>query len=78
MENRVEIISFVNSQTSMSNANAQSINILRNLAVILSPLFPSFIRFCHNVFDGNYKATIGVDFEMQRFDVLGTPLNLQM
>ena len=38
----------------------------------------SVFRFCHNVFAANYKATIGVDFEMQRFDVLGNPLNLQM
>lgn len=35
-------------------------------------------RFCHQVFDANYKATIGVDFEVERFDILGIPFNLQM
>ncbi|KAL7645492.1 UNVERIFIED_CONTAM: hypothetical protein RMT77_003878 [Armadillidium vulgare] len=35
-------------------------------------------RFCHRVFDSNYKATIGVDFEVERFDVLGVPFNLQI
>ncbi|NXY21699.1 RAB34 protein, partial [Atrichornis clamosus] len=28
-------------------------------------------RFCKDTFDKNYKATIGVDFEMERFEVLG-------
>ncbi|XP_047500590.1 ras-related protein Rab-34 [Penaeus vannamei] len=35
-------------------------------------------RFCHQVFDSNYKATIGVDFEVERFDILGIPFNLQI
>lgn len=35
-------------------------------------------RFCNEVFDKDYKATIGVDFEVERFEVLGTPFNLQM
>ncbi|XP_015598433.1 ras-related protein Rab-34 [Cephus cinctus] len=35
-------------------------------------------RFCHKLFDNNYKATIGVDFEVERFDVLGVPFNLQI
>lgn len=35
-------------------------------------------RFCKNVFDRNYKATIGVDFEMERFEVAGIPFSLQM
>uniref|UniRef100_A0A8B9S6Q6 RAB34, member RAS oncogene family n=1 Tax=Apteryx owenii TaxID=8824 RepID=A0A8B9S6Q6_APTOW len=30
-------------------------------------------RFCKDTFDKNYKATIGVDFEMERFEVLGVP-----
>jgi len=37
-----------------------------------------FFRFCKNVFDKNYKATIGVDFEMERFEVLGVPFSLQL
>lgn len=35
-------------------------------------------RFCRNVFDRDYKATIGVDFEMERFEVAGIPFSLQM
>ena len=35
-------------------------------------------RFCKNVFDRDYKATIGVDFEMERFEVAGIPFSLQM
>ncbi|XP_070571522.1 ras-related protein Rab-34-like [Ptychodera flava] len=35
-------------------------------------------RFCHQVFNRDYKATIGVDFEVERFDVLNVPFNLQI
>ena len=35
-------------------------------------------RFCHEIFDRDYKATIGVDFEVERFDILNVPFNLQM
>ncbi|KAL7844362.1 hypothetical protein SRHO_G00229010 [Serrasalmus rhombeus] len=35
-------------------------------------------RFCKDSFDKGYKATIGVDFEMERFEVLGVPFNLQL
>lgn len=35
-------------------------------------------RFCKDAFDKNYKATIGVDFEMERFEVLGIPFSLQL
>ncbi|XP_066601695.1 ras-related protein Rab-34 [Prorops nasuta] len=35
-------------------------------------------RFCHKSFDNNYKATIGVDFEVERFDILGVPFHLQI
>ncbi|OAD55582.1 Ras-related protein Rab-34 [Eufriesea mexicana] len=28
-------------------------------------------RFCHKIFDNNYKATIGVDFEVERWDTAG-------
>lgn len=35
-------------------------------------------RFCKDSFDRTYKATIGVDFEMERFEVLGVPFNLQL
>ncbi|XP_072024432.1 ras-related protein Rab-34-like [Amphiura filiformis] len=35
-------------------------------------------RFCHEIFDRDYKATIGVDFEVERFDILNVPFNLQV
>ena len=35
-------------------------------------------RFCKDVFQRDYKATIGVDFEIERFEVAGTPFSLQM
>ncbi|XP_077150461.1 ras-related protein Rab-34 isoform X1 [Ranitomeya variabilis] len=35
-------------------------------------------RFCKDAFDKNYKATIGVDFEMERFEILGIPFSLQL
>lgn len=35
-------------------------------------------RFCKNVFDRDYKATIGVDFEIERFEIAGVPYSLQM
>ncbi|CAF0752174.1 unnamed protein product [Didymodactylos carnosus] len=36
------------------------------------------ISFCHNTFNRNYKATIGVDFEVERFLLLGIPVTLQV
>ena len=35
-------------------------------------------RFCKQVFDNDYKATIGVDFEVERFEILNAPFTLQM
>uniref|UniRef100_A0A8C5X9U5 Ras-related protein Rab-36 n=1 Tax=Malurus cyaneus samueli TaxID=2593467 RepID=A0A8C5X9U5_9PASS len=35
-------------------------------------------RFCKDNFDRDYKATIGVDFEMERFEIIGMPYNLQI
>lgn len=43
-----------------------------------STLYLFVSRFCKDVFDKNYKATIGVDFEMERFEVLGVPFSLQL
>jgi hypothetical protein len=41
-------------------------------------LFVLFFRFCHDIFDWEYKATIGVDFEVEKFSVLSVPVTLQM
>ncbi|KAH9524498.1 Ras- protein Rab-34 [Bulinus truncatus] len=35
-------------------------------------------RFCNDVFDRDYKATIGVDFEVEKFSVLSIPITLQI
>ncbi|XP_056149465.1 ras-related protein Rab-36 [Lampris incognitus] len=35
-------------------------------------------RFCKDVFDKDYKATIGVDFEIERFELSGVPFSLQI
>uniref|UniRef100_A0A8D2KXR9 RAB36, member RAS oncogene family n=1 Tax=Varanus komodoensis TaxID=61221 RepID=A0A8D2KXR9_VARKO len=35
-------------------------------------------RFCKDVFNRDYKATIGVDFEIERFEVAGVPYSLQI
>ncbi|XP_069367192.1 ras-related protein Rab-36 isoform X2 [Paralichthys olivaceus] len=34
--------------------------------------------FCKNVFERDYKATIGVDFEIERFEISGIPFSLQI
>lgn len=44
--------------------------------MLIPPCLPP--RFCKDTFDKNYKATIGVDFEMERFEVLGVPFSLQL
>ena len=35
-------------------------------------------RYCRNLFDRDYKATIGVDFEFERFVILDQEFNMQM
>ncbi|XP_058271506.1 ras-related protein Rab-34 isoform X2 [Hemibagrus wyckioides] len=35
-------------------------------------------RFCRGTYEKGYKATIGVDFEMERFEILGVPFGLQL
>ena len=37
-----------------------------------------FGRYCRNLFDRDYKATIGVDFEVERFMILDQECNMQM
>ena len=41
-------------------------------------LIPIARSFCDGVFDLNYKATIGVDFLVAKFDILGKPFSLHM
>ncbi|XP_025032675.1 ras-related protein Rab-36 isoform X2 [Python bivittatus] len=39
---------------------------------------PGTVGFCKDVFDRDYKATIGVDFEIERFEIAGVPYSLQI
>lgn len=45
---------------------------------MVKQIIVTLYSFCHKLFDNNYKATIGVDFEVERFDILGLPFHLQM
>lgn len=36
------------------------------------------LRYCRNTFERNYKTTIGVDFEVEKYNVLGIPFNVQL
>ncbi|XP_028400936.1 ras-related protein Rab-36-like [Dendronephthya gigantea] len=35
-------------------------------------------RYCKNIFETDYKATIGVDFQMEIYNMLGLPFSMQM
>ena len=35
-------------------------------------------RYCQHVFESHYKNTIGVDFEVERYKILGQPFCLQL
>uniref|UniRef100_A0A3B4GKY3 Ras-related protein Rab-34-like n=1 Tax=Pundamilia nyererei TaxID=303518 RepID=A0A3B4GKY3_9CICH len=48
------------------------------LPFLVCHLSPVALRFCKGAFEKNYKATIGVDFEMERFEVLDVPFSLQL
>lgn len=49
-----------------------------SISTHLSADFLPSHRLCKNVFDRDYKATIGVDFEIERFEIAGIPYSLQM
>ncbi|XP_066116143.1 ras-related protein Rab-36 isoform X3 [Saccopteryx bilineata] len=62
--------------------NTGTVGLSLSKVVVVGDLFvgkTSLIhRFCKNVFDRDYKATIGVDFEIERFEIAGIPYSLQM
>ena len=35
-------------------------------------------RYCRDIFERNYKTTIGVDFEVEKYRILGVPFSMQM
>ncbi|XP_029704243.1 ras-related protein Rab-34-like [Takifugu rubripes] len=57
------------------NCNIAKVIVVGDVAVGKTCLIS---RFCKGFFDKNYKATIGVDFEMERFEVLGVPFSVQL
>lgn len=36
------------------------------------------LRYCRDIFERNYKTTIGVDFEVEKYEILGVPFNMQI
>ncbi|KAJ8287134.1 hypothetical protein GJAV_G00048030 [Gymnothorax javanicus] len=51
-------------------------HVLLRVALSLSLIPPA--QVCKDLFDRDYKATIGVDFEIERFELLGFPFSLQI
>ncbi|XP_068601147.1 ras-related protein Rab-34-like [Brachionichthys hirsutus] len=62
-------------KTGAVNFNIAKVIVVGDVAVGKTCLIS---RFRKGAFDKNYKATIGVDFEMERFEVLGVPFSLQL
>ncbi|CAF1022165.1 unnamed protein product [Rotaria sordida] len=70
------VINYSTNQRSQKSSNLLSkLVLIGDVAVGKSSLAT---RLCHQTFDRNYKATIGVDFEVERFLILGAPLSLQI
>lgn len=36
------------------------------------------LRYCRDIFERNYKTTIGVDFEVEKYKILGVPFHMQI
>ncbi|KAF0038602.1 hypothetical protein F2P81_009086 [Scophthalmus maximus] len=80
LQKELLFISDVQTGQELSIFTVQSFNIAKvivvgDVAVGKTCLISSF---CKRDFEKNYKATIGVDFEMERFEVLGVPFSLQL
>nr|XP_027779148.1 ras-related protein Rab-36 [Marmota flaviventris] len=68
--------------TACQRRNTGTVGLKLSKVVVVGDLYvgkTSLIhRFCKNVFDRDYKATIGVDFEIERFEIAGIPYSLQI
>ncbi|KAF3813781.1 hypothetical protein GH733_018313 [Mirounga leonina] len=68
--------------TTCQHRNTGTVGLRLSKVVVVGDLYvgkTSLIhRFCKNVFDRDYKATIGVDFEIERFEIAGIPYSLQI
>ena len=41
-------------------------------------MYGVLFRYCRDIFERNYKTTIGVDFEVEKYRILGVPFSMQM
>ncbi|XP_012969398.1 ras-related protein Rab-36 isoform X2 [Mesocricetus auratus] len=68
--------------TACQHRNTGTVGLKLSKVVVVGDLYvgkTSLIhRLCKNVFDRDYKATIGVDFEIERFEIAGIPYSLQI
>ncbi|OBS57993.1 hypothetical protein A6R68_10877 [Neotoma lepida] len=68
--------------TACQRRNTGTVGLKLSKVVVVGDLYvgkTSLIhRLCKNVFDRDYKATIGVDFEIERFEIAGIPYSLQI
>nr|XP_020473690.1 ras-related protein Rab-34-like [Monopterus albus] len=62
-------------KTDIESLNVAKVIVVGDVAVGKTCLIS---RFSKGEFERSYKATIGVDFEMERFEVLGAPFSLQL
>lgn len=37
-----------------------------------------YCRYCKDLFETDYKATIGVDFQVEIYNILGHPFTMQL
>uniref|UniRef100_H3BED2 Ras-related protein Rab-36 n=1 Tax=Latimeria chalumnae TaxID=7897 RepID=H3BED2_LATCH len=69
-------------RTACQERNARTVGLKISKVVVVGDLYVGktclINRFCKDIFDRDYKATIGVDFEIERFEIAGVPYNLQI
>ena len=41
-------------------------------------LYTIYCRYCKDLFETDYKATIGVDFQVEIYNILGHPFTMQL
>lgn len=64
---------------------------MKSIQMVRAPLRKSYLsllellvcsscecRYCRDIFERNYKTTIGVDFEVEKYKILGVPFHMQM
>ena len=46
--------------------------------MMMTKLLLLLFRYCRDIFERNYKTTIGVDFEVEKYKILGVPFHMQV